>query len=101
MEVHSVEGLPMDVKRMLGRQKAGVEGLADKWEPFNKTDVIDARLPMRRFTTGGAGPSSALLAYEQGGRGYSVHAAAFYAELQKLNDRFPLCANSQADRGDR
>jgi hypothetical protein len=80
VQVTSVEGLPADVKKLLGRQKAGIEGFADKWDKFNKTDVIDPRLPMRRFNTGGAGPTSALVAYEQGGQEYSIHAIAFALE---------------------
>jgi hypothetical protein len=80
VQVNSVEGLPSDVKKILGRQMSGIQGFADKWGGFNKTDVVDERLPMRRFITGGAGPSSALVAYEQGGRGYSIHAVAFALE---------------------
>jgi hypothetical protein len=77
VEVGSIEGLPADVKKILGRQKTGVEGIADKWDRFNATDVINNQLPMRRFITGGASPSSAVVAYEQGGIGYSIQAAAF------------------------
>ena len=80
VEVRSIEGLPTDVKKILGRQKIGVEGIADKWEKFNTTDVMRDQLPVRRFITGGAGPRSALVAYEQGGRGYSIQAAAFALE---------------------
>lgn len=77
VEVQSVEQLPLDLKKILGRQKNGIEGLADRRDEFNRTDVIDTKLPMRRFAIGGAGPGSALVAYEQGGRGYSIHAVAF------------------------
>ena len=77
VEVGSIEALPADVKRMLGRQNTGVEGIADKWDRFNATDVTYNQLPMRRFIAGGAGPGSAVVAYEQGGRGYSIQAAAF------------------------
>jgi hypothetical protein len=80
VEVRSIEGLPTDVKKILGRQKTGVDGIADKWEKFNTTDVIYDQLPMRRFIAGGSGPSSAVVAYEQGGRGYSIQAAAFALE---------------------
>ena len=80
LEVISIEGLPADVKQILGCQKTGVEGIADKWERFNATDVIYNEFPMRRSVAGGAGPSSAVVAYEQGGRGYSFLAAAFALE---------------------
>lgn len=78
VEVRSIEGLPADVKKFLGRQKTSAEGIADKGERFNRADVIfDDLVPMRRFIAGGAGPSSAVVAYEQGGRGYSIQAVAF------------------------
>lgn len=80
VEVKTVEALPRDVKRLLGRQKSGVEGFADRWDKFNKTDVVNEKLPMRRFLVGGAGAISALVAYEQGGRAYSIHASAFALE---------------------
>ena len=66
-----------DVKKSLGRGKAGVEGIADKWEKFNATDAMYNQLPGRRFITGGAGASSVLVSYEQGGIGYTIRAAAF------------------------
>jgi hypothetical protein len=77
VEVGSVEGLPKDVKEILGRQNTGAEGIADKWEKFSATDVVDNHLPMRRFITGGSGTVFAVVAYEQGGRGYSIQAATF------------------------
>ena len=77
IQVGSIEAFPKDVQRILGRQNPGTEGIANSWEKFNATDVVDSRLPMRRFITGGVGPGSALVAYERGGRGYSIHAAAF------------------------
>jgi hypothetical protein len=53
VEVTSIEGLPADVKKLLGRQKTDAEGIADKGERFNRRDVIyDDRVPMRRFITG-------------------------------------------------
>ena len=77
VQVQSVEGLPADVKKALGRQKTGIDGLADGRERFNKTDVVDNKLPMRRFIVAGVGPESVLVAYEEGGRAYSIHAEAF------------------------
>lgn len=81
LEVSSIEALPADVKTILGRHKTGVQGMADKWDRFNTTDVIrDDQRPLRRFITGGAGPSSAVVAYEQAGDEYSIQAAAFALE---------------------
>jgi hypothetical protein len=77
VEVVSIAGLPKDVKELLGRQKAGADGIAEKWEKFNAADVVDNHLPTRRFITGGVGPLFAVVAYEQGGRAHSIHAATF------------------------
>jgi hypothetical protein len=68
VEVGSIEGLPRDVKKILGRQNTGAEAIADRWEKFNATDVVDDHLPMRRFISGGSGTVFAVVAYEQGGR---------------------------------
>ena len=77
VEVRTLAALPRAVTSALGRQKAGLEGIADIRENFNATDVVDSRLPMRRFVVGGASSTAALVAYEQGGRSHSFHAVAF------------------------
>jgi len=77
VEVRMLAALPRDVTSALGRQKAGVQGIADVGEKFNATDVVDSRLPMRRLVVGGASSASVLVAYEQGGYSHSFHAVAF------------------------
>jgi hypothetical protein len=77
VEVRTLAALPKDVSSSLGWQKAGVQGIADVREKFNATDVVDKRLPMRRFLVGGASSNSVVVAYEQGGRSRSIHAVAF------------------------
>ena len=77
VEVRTLAALPRVVTSALGRQNAGLEGIADVREKFNATDVVDSRLPMRRFVVGGASSTAALVAYEQGGRSHSFHAVAF------------------------
>ena len=52
-------------------------GIADRNERFNVTDVVDTKLPMRRFVVGGSSSSLVLVSYETGGRGYSVEAVAY------------------------
>jgi hypothetical protein len=78
--VHTIKGLPNDVNVLLGRQKEGPDGIADVGEPFNRTDVVDRRLPMRRFIVAGVSSTSVLVAYEQGGRGYSMQARGYVLE---------------------
>lgn len=80
VEVKSIEAFPEDVRKALGRQKTGAQGIVDKWEKVNTTNSTNNQLPVRRFITGGVGPSSALVAYEQGGGGTSAQAAAFSLE---------------------
>jgi hypothetical protein len=55
VEVRTIKSLPHDVNALLGRQKNGPEGIADVGEQFNRTDVADGRLPMRRFILAMAG----------------------------------------------
>lgn len=80
VEVRTLDGLPREVNALLGRGRSGPDGIADAGEPFNETDVVDSLLPARRFIVGGSSLSSILVAYEQGGRGYSVHAIGFVLE---------------------
>ena len=80
VQVRTLDGLPRDVNALLGQGKGGPDGIADRGQPFNKTDVVDSRLPMRRFIVGGSSLSAVLVAYEQGGRGSSVQALGFVLE---------------------
>ena len=77
VEVHTLTALPRDVAAALGWGKPGPQAIADTLERFNETGAADSRLPMRRFIVGGASASSALAAYEEGGRPRSLHATAF------------------------
>ena len=71
-EVRTLAGLPSKVNLLLGQTTTGLEGIADRDEKFNVTDVIDERLPMRRFIIAGINPTCSLVALEHGGRGYSI-----------------------------
>lgn len=77
VEVSTLAGLPKDVTIIIGWHKTGTEGMADATEKFNATDVVDSHLPPRRFLIGGASHTAALVAYQQGGRSLTTHAAAF------------------------
>jgi hypothetical protein len=76
-EARTLDALPKEVTQLLGRGKPGNEGIANVREPFNRTDVVDTRLPMRRFIVGGSDLRFVLVAYEQGGRAYGIFAKAF------------------------
>ncbi len=72
VEVGSLASLPAAIQDSLGVQRTGAEGIADRGVRFNTTDVIEPGLAMRRFVIGGVAPDAAIVAYERGGRGYSV-----------------------------
>ena len=71
-EVLSIFLLPNRLQEMIGVGRQGLEGIADRNEKFNVTDVIDPTLPMRRFAVAGLSSKSAIVAVERGGRGYNV-----------------------------
>jgi hypothetical protein len=80
-EVRTLAALPSDVADLLGRQGGGAQaGIADAGKAFNHADTVDPHLPMRRFIVGGSSLAKVLVAYEQGGRSDSIHAAAFVLE---------------------
>ena len=72
VEVGTLTALPPAIQDSLGVQRTGTAGIADRGGRFNTTDVIEPGLPMRRFVIAGIAPDAALVAYERGGRGYSV-----------------------------
>ncbi len=71
-EVGSLALLPAAIQDSLGARRAGAEGIAERGARFNTTDVVQPGLPMRRFVIAGLAPDAAIVAYERGGRGYSV-----------------------------
>lgn len=76
-EARSLSDLPNEVTSLLGQSRTGVDGIADQGGKFNVTDVVDVRLPMRRFIIAGLNSNCALVAIERGGRGYSIELIAF------------------------
>lgn len=80
VEVRTLKGLPGDLVGLLGGETSGPAGIADAGEPFNRTDVEARRLPMRRFIVAGSNLRFVLVAYEQGGRGYSIRARGYALE---------------------
>ena len=73
-EVGSLSALPLPIQKRLGVVKPGLDGVADKNQPFNATDVVDSSLPWRRFLAAGRENDVWLVALEHGGRGYNVQA---------------------------
>lgn len=76
-EVGSLADLPVEMQSTLGARRPGLEGIADRGKPFNRTDVVDGHLPMRRFLTAGRDGDTWLVALERGGRAYHVEVLLF------------------------
>ena len=76
-EARSLERLPSEISSLLGRERAGLEGIADRGGKFNVTDVVDNKLPRRRFVLGGFNDACAVVAIEHGGRGHWFEVVTF------------------------
>ena len=79
-EAHSLAELPAEVGALLGKDRPGSGGIADRNGKFNLTDALmpgEEQLPFRRFSLAGVSANCILVAVEHGGRGYSVELWAF------------------------
>ena len=76
-EARSLEALPLQLNSLLGRDRGGLEGIAERNGKFNVTDVVDDKLPMRRFILAGLSASCAIVAVERGGRAHTYEVVAF------------------------
>ncbi len=95
-EVRALAGLPPTIKSTLGVGRPGLDGVADRGQSFNVTDMVDDRVPMRRLLSAGRDGDNWIVAIERGGRGYSVEVFLFSAHeaapkqtwvLRDLGDR--------------
>jgi len=73
----SLRALPTSIQKALNVDRPGVDGVADRGQPFNATDVIIEPGPMRRFITAGHDGNLWLVVLEHGGIGYSVQVMEF------------------------
>jgi TPR repeat protein len=76
-EVDLLSDLPSQVKQLLGIDEKGLSGIAERGKPYNVTDAVDEKLPMRRFSIAAVSSDCILVAYEQGGIGYNVSLKIF------------------------
>ncbi len=76
-EITSLKALPASIQGALGASRPGLEGVADAGASFNVTDVVDAKLPMRRFVLAGLSKTHALVAVEHGGRAHNVRVVLY------------------------
>ena len=76
-EAKSLAELPQAVGELLGSTLRGLEGIAERGARFNRTDVVNPELPMRRLSVAAVNQGCVVAAVERGGRGYSVEVWAF------------------------
>jgi hypothetical protein len=76
-EMRSLASLPVALRQLLPRQPQGLDGIAEPDSPFNATDAVNPKLPMRRFVVAAVGKDCAIVAVEHGGRGYNVEVYEF------------------------
>jgi hypothetical protein len=76
-EVTSLAALPAPIRQFLGVDYPGLDGVADRGQPFNGTDAIDPSEPRRRLIAAGHAGNIWLVALEQGGFVPSAEALQF------------------------
>jgi hypothetical protein len=81
-DVQSISEIPRAIRDQLGATLSGLDGIADKDQPFNPTDVVDSSLPMRRFLVAGQDHDTWLVALEHGGYGYNIQVYLFVQNRQ-------------------
>lgn len=79
VEAESLRELPPGVQVLLGVGLGAHDGgIADRDEAFNSSDTVTpVSPPQRRFAFGVVNGDTALIAVEQGGRGYAVTTVEF------------------------
>jgi len=77
VEAQSLRELPAGIQALLGVGLGEEGGIADRGDRFNASDVTGSGLPQRRFALGAVNGDTAVVAVEQGGRGYSVATVEF------------------------
>ena len=73
----SLKAVPAAVLKALLLKMPYDPRLADQGEKFNVIDVVDSRIPMRRFAFGGKSSQCILICYEHGGRSHHYHLVVF------------------------
>jgi hypothetical protein len=77
VEAQSLRELPAGIQALLGVGLGEDGGIADRGDRFNAGDAAGNGLPQRRFALGAVNGDTAVVAVEQGGRGYSVATVEF------------------------
>lgn len=101
-EVTSLAALPASIRRALGADKPGSDGIAEKGRSFNASDVVIimegvAEDPLRRFITAGHDGDTWLVAFEQGGIVHSVTAVEISGGVARRGWSLSCCMTTLAE----
>jgi len=95
--VGSLAALPAPIRKALGADRPGLDGIAEKGAPFNATDAIVDDHPMRRFITAGHDGDTWLVAFEQGGIAHTVTAVEISGGVQRRGWSLGCCMSTLAE----
>lgn len=90
-EVTSLAALPAPVRRALGADNRGLDGMAERGGRFNAGDAVVEPLPMRRFITAGHDGDTWLVAFEQGGIALTVTAVEISGGIMRRGWSLRCC----------
>jgi len=96
-EVTSLAALPALIRKTLRVDRPGVDGVADRGQPFSSSDIVIGERPMRRFITAGQDGSLWLVVIEHGGIAPGVMAFQFSGGMLQEKWMLPLRPGSLAD----
>lgn len=96
-EVTSLAALPASVRRALGADSTGLDGMAEKGGRFNVGDAVVEPWPMRRFITAGHDGDTWLVAFEQGGIVHTVTAAEISGGVMRRGWSLGCCMTTLAE----
>lgn len=96
-EVTSLAALPASVRRALGADSTGLDGMAEKGGRFNVGDAVVEPWPMRRFITAGHDGDTWLVAFEQGGIAHTVTAVEVSGGAMRRGWSLGCCMTTLAE----
>lgn len=96
-EVTSLAALPAAIRKAIQADASGNDGIAERGQPFNVTDVVIGDKPMRRFITAGHAGDLWLVALEQGGIAHYVSVAQISGGAERKGWFVDCCPTTLAE----
>lgn len=96
-EVTSLAALPASIRRAIGADRQGLEGMAERGGRFNAGDAVVEPWPMRRFITAGHDGDTWLVAFEQGGIALTVTAVEVSGGVMRRGWSLGCCMTTLAE----